>query len=109
MNAEQIKELANKELTDALSMCGMDGIFKVLPGGELGSTEDEYFSFEYEILFEFGNIKRNHSLQIGWNEVDGIGLEHGDDGEINPITYGSLMMAMYFDMALTGLDDKYIA
>jgi hypothetical protein len=109
MNAEQVKELANKEINAALACVGMDGIFKTVPGGELDSIEDEYFSFEYEVIFEYGNIKRTHSFQIGWNDTDGVGLEYGEDGDINPITYGSLMTALYFDMALEGFDDKYVA
>lgn len=108
MNVQQVKELANKELMDALSRCGMEGIFQVVPGGLLNEETDEVYSIEYEIIFTHGNLKHNHALIIGWNNLDGVGLECGDDGDINPITYGNVMASMYFDMAMTGLDDKYI-
>jgi len=108
MNAEQVKELATNELVDALSACGVEGMFQVVAGGELNSEEDESFSFEYEIIFRFGNLKRNHSLHIGWNDEDGVGIEYGEDGDIDKITYGRVMASLYFDMAMDGLDDEYI-
>lgn len=108
MELEQIKELANKELNEALACCGMDGIFKVVPGESLSECPGESCSIEYEIVFEYGNVKRTHAIVIGWNDIEGVGLEYGEDGDINSITYGSLMATMYFDMAMTGLDDKYI-
>lgn len=108
MDAEQVKKLATEEICSALSECGIDNIFKVFAGGELASIPDEYFSFEYDIVFQYGNIKRIHSVQIGWNDTDGIGIESGEDGDINPITHGSIMAAIYFDLALIGLSDEYL-
>ena len=108
MNVEQVKELANTELTDALACCGMGDLFTVIAIGELDGLEGEFYSIEYEIVFEFGNIKRTHSLQVGWTDEDGIGLEYGEDGDIKPITYGNVVIAMYFDIALIGLDDKHL-
>ncbi len=35
MEIEQIKEIANKELGDALGCCGMNNPFKVILGGTL--------------------------------------------------------------------------
>lgn len=108
MNVEQVKEIATKDLMDVLSPNGMDGIFKVVPGGLLNEETDESYSIEYEIIFTYGNLKHTHNFIIGWNEVDGVGLEHGEDGELNSITYGSVMATMYFDMAMTGLADEYV-
>ena len=84
--------------------------FKVEPGDTLNGepTEDEPFaSIEYDIIFEFGNCKHKHAIVIGWNEEDGVGLEYGEDGELQPITSTSVMSGLYYDLALKGLDDKY--
>ena len=108
MEIEEVKNQANKELMKALDCCGMGNIFKVIAGGVLYEDPDESCSIEYEITFSYGNLKHTHALVIGWNTDYGIGIELGDDGETIPITYGSVMASMYFDMAMTGLDDKYI-
>ncbi len=40
-------------------------------------------------------------------EDDGLGIEQGEDADIEKITYGNLMKHLYFDLALANLDDKY--
>jgi len=110
ISIEEIKDLANKELADALPGKEECVIFEVVPGESLigEPTEDEPFaSIEYDILFEFGNCKRKHAIVIGWNEDDGVGLEYGEDGDVQPITKASVMTSIYYDLALEGLDDKY--
>lgn len=108
---EEIKKLANAELIRALPSREEGVIFKVISGDSLNGepTEDEPFaSIEYNIIFEFGNCNRKHAIVIGWNEDDGIGLEFGEDGDVQPITKVSVMSNIYYDLALEGLDDKYI-
>ena len=109
---EHINKIAIKELTDAINNIGMDGIFKIVPGGVLCTEGDEDYiesaSIEYEIHFTYGNIKHIHSFVIGFNDSDGVGFEYGEDGDFQSITYGSTMSQLYFDLALKDLDDKYL-
>ncbi len=108
---KEIIELANTELNQALSRMGDPNLFSVVPGDTLNgepSGDDPFTSIEYDILMEFGNIKRKHALVIGWNEDDGIGLEYGEDGDLESITYGNLFKHLYFDLAMEGLADKYL-
>jgi hypothetical protein len=111
ISINEIKDLASKELVAALPAKEEGVIFEVVSGESLigEPTEDEPFaSIEYDILFEFGNCKKKHAMVIGWNEDDGVGLEFGEDGDVLPITRASVMTSIYYDLALEGLDDKYL-
>ena len=110
LNIDEIKKLANQELAEALPKKEEGVIFSVISGESLTGepTEDEPFtSIEYDITFEFGNCKQKHAIVIGWNEDDGVGLEYGEDGDVEAITRASIMSSIYYDLALKGLDDKY--
>jgi len=109
---KEIIEQANSELKEAIIMMGDPNLFEVVPGGTLNGepSEDEPFtSIEYEIIMTFGNIKRTHALIIGWNEHDDIGLESGEDGDLETITYGNLFKSLYFDLAMEGLADEFLS
>lgn len=110
MTIDEIKELATKEITEALSLQGMTKYFRSEAGEPLNDELEEGFaSIEWDIHFKFGNCEHKHALVIGWNEDDGVGLEYGEDGDIETITLRSIMRHLYFDLALKGLDDKYCA
>lgn len=110
ISIEEIKDLANEQLKNALPKKEEGVIFTVISGEPLVGepTDDEPFaSIEYDITFEFGNCKHKHAIVIGWNEDDGVGLEYGEDGDVQEITSNSIMSSLYYDLALNGLDDKY--
>lgn len=110
LNIEQIKELANKQLKDALPKKEEGVIFNVIAGETLNgepSKDEPFASIEYDITFAFGNCKHKHAVVIGWNEDEGIGLEYGEDGDVEPITRASVMAGLYYDLALKDLDDEY--
>lgn len=70
---------------------------------------DDLLSFSADITFTFGNVTRNHTLMLGWNEDDGVGIEVGEDCDLVDIDTGTLFKALYFDLAFEGLEDKYLA
>lgn len=110
ISIEEIKTLASLELQNSLPGKEEGVVFKVESGDTLNGepTEDEPFaSIEYDIIFELGNCKHRHSIIVGWNEEDGVGLEYGEDGELQSITRASVISSLYYDLALKGLDDKY--
>jgi hypothetical protein len=107
----QIKTEANELLWDALACTGSASLFNIESGNDLNGepSEDEpCASIEYRIIFEYGNCRQSHAIIIGYSEEDGVGLEFGEDGDILPITCAQVMQAIYFDLALTGLEDKYL-
>lgn len=109
MNIEHLKSEAEKQIMDALGE--QTSKMFTLTFGDLLTEDvdaDENMTIEASLVFEFGNVRREHSLLIGWNSLDGIGLEHGEDGEIYAITPASMGFTLYMDLALTGLDDDYL-
>jgi len=106
---DDIVEEAVEKLKAALDCIGTDGLFQIVPGESLlGPKVDDVASIEFEIKFKYGNCEHSHHILIGWNEEDGVGIEQGEDSEIQSISYGSIMTVLYFDLALTGLDEKYL-
>jgi hypothetical protein len=110
MNINEIKNKAESELSDVLRNLGPGEMFTVTPLDVLVDQVDSdgVASIEFQILFQYGNCEYSHSIVIGYNDTDGIGIEYGEDGDIQSITYGNVMASLYFDLALKGLDDKYI-
>ena len=108
MKPEELKAKATEELRKALGPLIEKGMFAISPGGVLNEDTDESISIAYEINFQYGNCHQTHHLIIGWTDTDGIGLEYGEDGEIETINKGNLIARFYFDLALEDLNDKYI-
>lgn len=111
MNHTEIKDQAETELRQALNSIGIDGIFTIEMGEPLtgkDELQDGFASIECDVLFRYHNCEHKHALIIGWNESDGIGLEHGEDGDIQPITFGALMRSLYLDLALADLADEFL-
>ncbi len=107
MNYQQIKDIALEEINESLN--SYHPYFKAVPGAVIvDDLEEGSASIEFYIHFSFGNCKRSHTVIIGYNEDDGVGLEYGEDAEIEQINSRSIMMSMYFDLATTDLEDKYL-
>ena len=110
MTIEEISASASEQLNQALSTDN-GATFTVVMGDCLTgepTEEDVTVSIECEIIFEYCNCTHKHSLVIGWNELDGVGLEYGEDCDITPITELSVMKEIYFDLALKNLHEKYM-
>jgi hypothetical protein len=109
MGVEEGKKIATKMLSDALKISGSLGEFSVFAGGEL-SSHDDCFSIEYDVIYKYGNITRTHALVVGYDpdQYEIPGIEYGENGEIAPITKEYLITLFYYDLALDGLEDKYI-
>lgn len=99
------------ELIQSLSCFGMDGLFRVEEDSVAVSMEEsdgENISVYFNVFFEYGNLKREHSILMGWNDDNGVGIEYGEDADIQPCTYGSVMSHLYFCLAMEGLDDEFL-
>jgi len=112
LTVNEIIRLATFDLNNAISSLpgGTSKIFTVVHGDSMlgePSENDPYTTIEYDIFMEYGNIKHRHAIVIGWNEIDGVGFDHGEDGDIDPITPFSLFKYLYFDLALTDLDEEF--
>jgi len=68
---------------------------------------DEY-SGTFAVTFKYGNCERVHTLQIDSVDQKTVELGIGEDGDTIDINYGNVLCQMYFDLALDGLDDKYL-
>lgn len=73
------------------------------------NSGDDVISFGVDVIFNFGNIERLHTITLGWNEEDDTGFEYGEDCELMDIHPGNLFRIIYLDLALEGLNDKYLA
>lgn len=74
---------------------------------EIHDVEEDCITGCVDITFSFGNIERKHTLLMVWNEVDGLGLSN-EEGEMYALTVKSLLMHLYFDLSLEGLNDEYL-
>ncbi len=110
MKLEQIKNYASAALVSVIADdIKLSDEFTVVEGdclnggsGEL--DEDEQVSIRYDILFSFRGCEHKHAIIIGWNELDGVGLEHGEEGDVMPITAINLLTSLYLDFALADLE-----
>jgi hypothetical protein len=106
MNSELFKDTAVKTITDFAGTFKLHENFKVT-FGEIFDEEADIISGSVNIEFKYKNCQKKHTIHLGWNEVSGFGLEE-IDGEIQPINDHVLLRLMYFDLALSDLDEKYI-
>ena len=109
MDIEDFKNLAQLELENALLR--YERQFNVNFDEMLCEPGDGFdceFSGTFEITFEYGNCKRIHIVQIDSIDLKTVGIGYGEDGDVFDITHGNLMGALYSDLALDGLDDKYL-
>jgi len=67
----------------------------------------DVISMEGEIIFDYGNCRHNHIINVGWAVDDGIGLEIGEYSEIYALDKANVMEQLYYSLALIGLDDEY--
>ena len=106
-----LEEFKRRAVGDILIKLAGDrgGMFSVSFGEMLvDDMEEGFLSATVIVGFKFGNIEREHQVNVGWNEDDGIGLEYGEDAQLQPITNASIMFNLYINLALDGLDDKYL-
>ena len=96
-------------IQEAVNGMGMLTAFTATFGQVLSEVDEvnEHISGTVIVQFKFGNIMRQHSINVGWGDVDGYGLED-DDGELCSISLSKVIQYMYMDMALEGLADEYL-
>lgn len=103
---EVIRAVMTRDLRMAMSKLPSIFSFYHLTSEDTG---DSYIE-TYSICFKNGNCKHEHKLMLTCNIEDGdIGIDYntpdGDLGKINP---HNIMTQLYLDLALKGLDDKYM-
>lgn len=111
MTFEEIIRQATVDINEAISCFGIDNALSFEVGEPLTDEQDLQDGFATiggVIKFTYGNIEHKHNVLIGWTDVDGVGFGHGEDGAINKITYGNMMREIYFNLALVGLEGKYL-
>ncbi len=102
-------ESAITQTTETVKRFGVTDAFKV-KFGEIFSDEkdhEETISGSVVIDFAYGNCMHEHTVNVGWNPIDGFGMEN-HDGEIFEFTFTGLLKSLYFDLALNSLEDKYL-
>ncbi len=108
-NLDSFKEQAIVLLVDAFACNGMEGVFKVSFSELLiEPPQDNEYSATFDVMFSFGNCIHNHTIQVTYRIDDNeFGIDHAEDGTLTTITFGNVMAAVYFDLALNGLDEKF--
>ena len=108
-DAEDFKNIGQLELEQALQGLGMSGVFKVRFDEILSEPKDmDEYSGTFIIDFKHGNCEHSHIIQLDTEDLKSIGICCGEAGELLPITYSDLIGCFYFDLALDGLEDKYL-
>lgn len=74
---------------------------------EVLNEEDDSISGTVKLKLGYGNCNNEHIFNVGWNSVDGFGLEDSD-GEIYEASGSNIISNMYFDLALKDLDDEFL-
>lgn len=104
---EDFKNIGQLELEQALE--GVATYFKVGFDEVLSEPKDmDEYSGTFKVDFKYGNCEHSHIIQIDTEDLEAIGISHGESGEITPITYGNVMGCFYFDLALDDLADEYL-
>ena len=71
--------------------------------------DDENASFEVVVEYSFGNVTHNHNFQVGCEDWDSeVTMEYGEDLVRMDITPNEIIASAYYELALIGLEDKYI-
>lgn len=79
--------------------------FDVITSNEI--DKDENVTGLVDVTFTFGNCSKIHSIPVCWTVDDGFGLENAD-GEHSALTSQSILLSMYFDLALVNLNEKFL-
>jgi hypothetical protein len=108
-NLQSFKVHAIKLLGEAFACNGMDGVFSISFSELLiEPPQDNEYSATFDVMFSYGNCIHNHTIQVTYRIDDNeFGIDHGEDGTLTAITFGNVMAAIYFDLALSGLDEKF--
>ena len=101
ITAKQLKEISANKIKEILG-----NQFSVESGGVL-VDDKEYLLVEVLVTFNFGNCTEHHTLIVGWNDIDGVGFEHGENGDIYEITPARIYSQLYFELALKNLDEEF--
>ncbi len=96
--AKEAKDIIQTELSP---------YFEFLAGGTLNNEVDT-ISIEGIIKFEYGNCNHSRTINIGWEEKYGIGIELGEDSELYPLNKGNIMEQFYYSFALQDLKEKHL-
>ncbi len=107
MKLNEFKEKVVKETRDAIASFNSNDVF-VVEFGEFFDEDNGHISASVKITFSFGNCTHSHTVNVGWDEFDGFGIEDVE-GEISQLDEVALLKSLYVDLALQGLDDKYLA
>jgi hypothetical protein len=107
VNYEQLKTEVEKQVLSAIGTNQVSYSKFCISECRCLSEEPERVSMEFEVIHEIGNLKHAHSLNAGWDDIEGIGLELGEDGDIYKITKENIYSCMYWCAATHGLEDQY--
>ncbi|MCV6589079.1 MAG: hypothetical protein OIF57_08630 [Marinobacterium sp.] len=108
MNIETLTKEAKQLIID--NICAHDTQFMTVGTPTLLTASDDLDHAEWsiQVTSEYGNCKNTHTLHLCWNPEDGHGFPCDEDCDsATPVTPLNLMQTLYWDFALTGLEEKY--
>lgn len=75
---------------------------------QITAEEDDRVSFLVIVTFSYGNVERQHTLSIAYEEHQ-FWLEGGEDGSsLTLLTSSNMFATFYYDLALEGLDEEFL-
>lgn len=112
MDTENFKHLGGVAIEKAIERINSNKSITVKFDEMLVEPDDNGFneySGTFTLTFKYGNCERTHILQVdSVDEQKNVALGAGEDGDTVDIDYGNVLCQMYFDLALIGLEDKYL-
>jgi len=105
MNLDQLKTEAESQVLEALDLgYGANNPFSIEFTDNCSGEDDESTYAEARVNFDFKNCHHSHYLMLCWDDVEGLGFEIGENGDVQEITPIAIYAYLYSCIATAELD-----